>query len=678
MEVLYKPSLPPLSTLLSTIPPHPPTAPYYNYGTAGFRDLGTKLETVSQRIGIIATFRSISHQNLPIGIMVTASHNAVQDNGFKIIDTDGGMLAMDWEGTATRITNAGEGELEDIFKGNGDFLKCLAENCKNGGKNNNTEIVSLKTPPTLDLFERNASRPVILIGYDNRPSSPGLVRNIIDVCLNMGAIVINHGLVTTPQLHWIVGKMNDIWKDHLGKSRGVVGSGDKHDVCQNVDLGNENNSLNNQSKQITTVDDYCHTICNSFIELYTHVDDGDDSEPASVYVDVAYGVGYYAFEPVNQFIQKREIDQLDPDVKIPKITSILTPFDGVPVNQGAGIDYALKNKGNKLSQVIIDVLNTKQEEQNADRIEQDNYCGLLSKKSPKKSMVFSVDGDCDRVGGILTKYDGADKIVFLDGDHFIVLFVIFLKTILKKYQLDQLININIVQTAYCNGSSTIFVKNNFPDVGCLKACTGVKYLLQQTSLGDISIYFEPNGHGSIKFNNSLFEKINAEIVRITAVPPPSSENSVDISGPNPELLNLYNFLRFIESSRNVITPYIGDACGDILYALVALKSLNMTPNCVYNLFSPFQNTQIVIAVKDKSILIPDKTLAEERLLSPTGLQDHIDKAVFDWAQFNPRCFVRPSGTENVVRLFVESASEGANIDIIRRITESVIQFAGKP
>lgn len=29
--------------------------------------------------------------------MITASHNPIEDNGVKMIDADGGMLARDWE-----------------------------------------------------------------------------------------------------------------------------------------------------------------------------------------------------------------------------------------------------------------------------------------------------------------------------------------------------------------------------------------------------------------------------------------------------------------------------------------------------------------------------------------------------------------------------------------------------
>ena len=32
-----------------------------------------------------------------IGVMITASHNGIEDNGVKMIDADGGMLAREWE-----------------------------------------------------------------------------------------------------------------------------------------------------------------------------------------------------------------------------------------------------------------------------------------------------------------------------------------------------------------------------------------------------------------------------------------------------------------------------------------------------------------------------------------------------------------------------------------------------
>ena len=40
------------------------------------------------------------------GLMVTASHNAEQDNGVKLADPSGGMLCMAWEGVANEMAGA--------------------------------------------------------------------------------------------------------------------------------------------------------------------------------------------------------------------------------------------------------------------------------------------------------------------------------------------------------------------------------------------------------------------------------------------------------------------------------------------------------------------------------------------------------------------------------------------
>jgi phosphomannomutase len=47
-------------------------------------------------MGMLAAVRSVQTGAL-VGVMVTASHNPVEDNGLKMIDPDGGMLAQSWE-----------------------------------------------------------------------------------------------------------------------------------------------------------------------------------------------------------------------------------------------------------------------------------------------------------------------------------------------------------------------------------------------------------------------------------------------------------------------------------------------------------------------------------------------------------------------------------------------------
>lgn len=66
-----------------------------SYGTSGFRADASILESTVYRVGILAALRSLKTQAV-IGLMITASHNQVSDNGVKIADPTGEMLTQDW------------------------------------------------------------------------------------------------------------------------------------------------------------------------------------------------------------------------------------------------------------------------------------------------------------------------------------------------------------------------------------------------------------------------------------------------------------------------------------------------------------------------------------------------------------------------------------------------------
>lgn len=79
------------------------TPKYFGYGTAGFRTLGSHLERVCFRVGILVALRA--RLTTLSGVMITASHNGKEDNGVKIIEADGSMLAQSWEPLAEELAN---------------------------------------------------------------------------------------------------------------------------------------------------------------------------------------------------------------------------------------------------------------------------------------------------------------------------------------------------------------------------------------------------------------------------------------------------------------------------------------------------------------------------------------------------------------------------------------------
>ena len=77
-----------------------------SYGTAGFRAKGELLEAIVFRTGILAALRSLKMGGATVGLMITASHNPVNDNGVKVSDPSGCMMIQKWEPFADKLANA--------------------------------------------------------------------------------------------------------------------------------------------------------------------------------------------------------------------------------------------------------------------------------------------------------------------------------------------------------------------------------------------------------------------------------------------------------------------------------------------------------------------------------------------------------------------------------------------
>lgn len=158
----------------------------YSYGTAGFRDNSNVLDTVMFTTGIVAALRSLKNNGKFIGVMITASHNPPQDNGVKIIEPDGSMLSQDWEPIATKLANIASNENFENF-----------ENYIN-------EIIKQQK------ININNSIAHIVVGMDSRESSPRLMSCLISTLKPIfNTILINHGMVTTPQLHYLTSCHNE-------------------------------------------------------------------------------------------------------------------------------------------------------------------------------------------------------------------------------------------------------------------------------------------------------------------------------------------------------------------------------------------------------------------------------------------------------------------------------------
>jgi phosphoacetylglucosamine mutase len=123
-----------------------PSGTKFSYGTAGFRADGATMAPAVCRAGILAALRSAKLGGAATGLVITASHNPVGDNGLKIADPDGGMMDQRWEPVADALANAADPDalLRLVLR----FAKDEGIPLGGGGPNSAQVLLSRDTRPT--------------------------------------------------------------------------------------------------------------------------------------------------------------------------------------------------------------------------------------------------------------------------------------------------------------------------------------------------------------------------------------------------------------------------------------------------------------------------------------------------------------------------------------------------
>ncbi|XP_020390190.1 phosphoacetylglucosamine mutase isoform X2 [Rhincodon typus] len=523
---------------------HPkPVGLVLQYGTAGFRARAEQLDHVMYRMGLLAVLRSKKTKST-IGVMVTASHNPEEDNGVKLVDPLGEMLAPAWEAYATQLANAEEQDLKSV-------LTSILDN----------ESVNLQ----------KVAR--VVLGRDTRPSSLNLAQAVIDGVSALDGTYQDYGLVSTPQLHYMVCCWNTM--EHYGTA---------------------------------TVEGYYQKLSQAFLAM-TKQTPYHPEELRQLNVDGANGIGALKLQELEPYLEKK--------------LQLKVHNNGVngKLNYLCGADFV--------------------------KVQQKLPHGLLHIKTNERSCSF--DGDADRI--VYYYIDESGCFHLLDGDKIATLITIFLQELLVKTDLD--LQIAVIQTAYANGSSTRYITEVMKvPVHCVN--TGVKYLHHKAQEFDVGVYFEANGHGTVLFSKTAENKIR------------------QLAQDNNQLVERINAAKMLENTIDLINQTVGDAISDLLTIEAILSIKGFTIQQWDSIYTDLPNRQLKVKVSDRQIIVTVD--AGKRVVSPAGLQQNIDALV---KKYNlSRAFVRPSGTEDVVRIYAEAETQSNADTLAHEVSLVVYKLAG--
>jgi phosphoacetylglucosamine mutase len=565
-STIHYPNPPNLNTIVQLFKDHP--IPFgengkkirFEYGTAGFRYHHELLPPVMIRMGIFACFRSAAVHGDSVGIMITASHNPVQDNGIKLADSNGGMLPIQWEKMATDMANSDDINVDDIVQ----------------------------------------TKMVVHVGYDTRPHSLPFSKLVISTAIAMGAMVVDHGCITTPMLHYHVLRSNP------------------HNTPNVMLCG---------SKGANFQMEYIQSIIGSYIALLSTKKTVE--KPSSkcrqrreLVVDCACGVGGSMIPHLNKLLERYNSEGgILFNESLVQLIPINLPGEG-PLNEKCGAEYVQKQQ--KLPTIYS-------------RID-----------FPLPShYVASLDGDADRI--VFHYKDKMGKLSLLDGDKIAVLISSFLQeeidALAKAVPEAKDIRCGIVQTAYANGASTYYLKNTVKTKVVI-AKTGVKHVHTAAhDHFDVGTYFEANGHGTVLFGSKFYELLA------------KAEQKLMFTSRSMRSTVAWQRLRVLPS---LINQAVGDALSDLFLVDAILYLKDMTCHEWNQIYRDLPSRQCKVEVVDRSVIHTNEN--ETKATQPKNLQPTIDAAIRAVATNNdisasPRAFVRPSGTENVVRVYAEAGSQ---------------------
>ena len=492
-----------------------------------------------------------------------------------------------------------------------------------------TEIVDAQPEGVAAVLEAIAKREgiawppgpmTVFVARDTRPSSTHLSSLTVNGAQALGAKVKDYGLLTTPQLHFIVRMTN------------AAAAGDSDAASVASEAG------------------YYAQLASAYRDILGPTAANAEGR-GPLHLDCAQGVG----GPKSRQLAAAMAGLVD----IRPRNTGESAADAALLNEGCGAEHCQK-----------------------ERLPPSGFSAFAD----RGLRLASLDGDADRL--VYHYFDdddasGGGQWKLLDGDKIATLAAIFLAEQLRDLGLPLTaeakhahhhhdgasaavatassdgaaahvapVSVGVVQTAYANGASTAYIRDVLK-LPVPLAKTGVKFV-HHAALGyDCGVYFEANGHGTVLLHASFLQ-------RLQAMKPEGLSPAAALART-----------RLLAASR-LINQAIGDALSDAMFveAVLALKGWSIQQwDAVYTDL-PSRQCKLPVANRTAIITVDDET----RLTSPPELQAAIDALVASVP--SGRAFVRPSGTEDVVRVYAEGATQAQADELAYQVALAAYRLGG--
>lgn len=254
--------------LLLEANPMPEGVSYSSCETNGFRLDASLLPGVAVRVGLLSALLSLQcNTKKATGVMVTACEHKESFNGLQIIDPEEGQSRV----SMTKMVNQQPGH-------NG-LVRWFVE----------------------EVEKHATGISVVHIGRDTRSHSESLANLVVSAAQAAGALVVNHGEITTPCLHHCVSHSSGVHSPLISQP-----------------------FLNEES--------YYDLLASSYATLV----EGTDIPQTSLLVDCAGGVGYIALRQLVRALQEKHC--------IRRIVPSNRPFSCCPLNEKCGSAYVRETK----------------------------------------------------------------------------------------------------------------------------------------------------------------------------------------------------------------------------------------------------------------------------------------------------------------------------------------------